>query len=71
MVALQKPPLDSLPPMPSHIVPLSPAHIAHNATLAARIAVFRGRCLPRAAWCRAYAYERTLTRKPLHFVYTP
>lgn len=56
---------------PASLLPLSPAHIAHNATLAARIAVFRGRCLPRAAWLRVYSYERTLSRKPLAFHYAP
>lgn len=70
MRALVVPPLP-LPPMPANVLPLSPAHIAHNASLAYRIACFRGRCLPRAAWCRAYAYERSLTRKPLHYTFAP
>ncbi len=71
MSALRIPPFTPVPPMPSNVLPLSPAHIAHNATLAARIAVFRGRALPRAAWCRIYSLERSLTRKPLLFTYTP
>lgn len=70
MVALRIPPLP-LDPMPANTLPGSPAHIAHNATLAARIAVFRGRCLPRAAWCRIYALERSLTRQPLRFTFAP
>ncbi len=67
MSALQIPHMHA----PISLVPLSPAHMARNAALAERIAVFRGRMLPRAAWCRVYAYERTLARKPLAYHYAP